>query len=82
MIKSLGELVIYQTRDMASCDKGQLTDLSEIEIDTELAITERIGRFIHQVGNPYLFKVGDTAVKVEFGGSAELSDSLMKLITG
>ena len=37
---------------------------AEVVIDTSKPVEERILSFIEQIGNPYLFKVGNTPVKV------------------
>lgn len=81
MIKSTGELYIYQMGEIAACSKDKLTDINQIDIDKELPVVERVRHYIDQVGNPYLFKVGDTAVKIEFGGQSELSDSLARILS-
>ena len=80
MIRSTGELFIYQMGEIANCDKDRLTDLSRVEVDKNLPVVERVRDYIHQVGNPYLFKVGDTVVKIEFGGGSALADSIAKII--
>lgn len=80
MIRSTGELFIYQMGEVATCDKDRLTDLSRVEVDKDLPVVERVREYIHQVGNPYLFKVGDTAVKIEFGGGSELADSIARIM--
>ncbi len=66
--------------EISACSKDSLTDLSRIEIDKGLPLIERIRHYIYQVGNPYLFKVGDTAVKIEFGGGSELTDSITRIL--
>ena len=48
------------------CDKEQLVDLSSIEIDVEKSKQERMFDYLHQVKNPYYFKVGDVAVHLVF----------------
>lgn len=51
------------------CDIDTLTDIGEIKIDNKRTFYEKIDSFEKQIKNPYLFKVGDTAVKVVFGNS-------------
>jgi hypothetical protein len=48
----------------------ELKDISNIVIDKNKPVTERILLFIEQIGNPYLFKVGNTPVKVSFTPNA------------
>ncbi|MDE7167881.1 MAG: hypothetical protein K2O28_03415 [Clostridia bacterium] len=44
----------------------ELKDITDVHIDPNLLVLERILSFMVQIGNPYLFKVGDTPVKVGF----------------
>ena len=44
----------------------ELKDLRDVKIDTSLPVIARILSFMIQIENPYLFKVGDTIVKVGF----------------
>ena len=43
-----------------------LPDLAQIQVNPALPVQERIQRFIADVGNPYLFRVGDTVVHVRY----------------
>ena len=67
----LGEL---RAADAARCDKAALTDLREINIPDEGSTEERLLSFLERVQNPYLFKVGDIAVKVDHLGEKSLSE--------
>ena len=49
---------------------AKLPDLAQIQINPALPIQERIQRFIADVGNPYLFRVGDTVVHVRYSSQA------------
>lgn len=51
---------------LMQCDKDDLVDLNSVIIDTTKPIEERMLDFIYQIKNPYLFKVGDIAVKVVY----------------
>ena len=68
--------------DLMTCDPGGLVDLQDVRIDTSLPVPKRLERFVHQVGNPYLFKVDDVIVKASFQPQAErtLSDALPGLL--
>ncbi len=44
--------------------KDALTDISQVTVDKTKPVKERLTEFINEVGNPYVFKVGDIAVKV------------------
>lgn len=58
--------------------KEMLMDITDIRVDTELSPTARIGRFIQDVQNPYLFRVGDTAVRVQYGNQQEALQMKLK----
>ena len=53
-------------RTIEGIDKSQLVDLQDVKIDQRLTKENRIKSYIKQVKNPYLFKVGDTAVRIRF----------------
>lgn len=48
-----------------------LVDVTKIQIDTDLPQQERLVNLIAEVGNPYLFLVGNTPVKVRFAPDGE-----------
>ena len=62
--------------DIMACDESDLVDLQDISIDTTKSVRERIDSFLEQVRNPYLFKVDDVIVKVNFSKERSLSDAL------
>lgn len=51
---------------MEGVDKSKLVDLRDVKIDRRLNKENRIKSYIKQIKNPYLFKVGDTAVRIRF----------------
>lgn len=63
-------------------DIDKLDDLSEIKISKKKKGNERILEFIKSVSNPYIFKINDKIVKIEFtdnGRSAE--DSITNIVS-
>lgn len=54
---------------LTQCNKDDLIDLESIEIDSTKPIEERMLEFLYQIKNPYLFKVGDIAVKVVYSNT-------------
>lgn len=63
--------------DIRTVDKSTLTDIKEIEINTNLPVKSRIESYIRQVSNPYCVLVGDIAVKFVYSRTADtLSDKL------
>lgn len=75
------ELARWAEVDINTCDPGELTELQDLIIDPALPAAERMSRFLEQVGNPYLFKVGGVVVKVRYGGEKRLSALLSSLMT-
>ena len=62
------------------CERDQLVDLRSVSIDKSLPVPERISAFIKQIKNPYLFKVDDVTVKVEFSSGKSLEDAVLSFL--
>ena len=45
---------------------ASLVDIRDVRLDPALPAQERIRSFVHQIKNPYLFRVGDTVVRVSY----------------
>ncbi len=67
--------------DIRTVNKNTLADMSGFDFDKSLPQAERARRFFSAVKNPYLFRLDDMAVKVEFteGGPA-LQDLMASLL--
>lgn len=52
--------------DIRSVDKSNLVDLDTIQIDSTKPVQERIQSFLQQIQNPYCFRIGEVAVKVNY----------------
>ena len=65
---------------LVSQEPKELIDLKTVSIDPTLAPGERLDSFIHQVKNPYAFKVGDLSVAVKYAGHKTLDASLLSLL--
>ena len=62
-------------------DKSILVDLKDVKIDKSLSVEDRMISYVQQIKNPYLFKVGDMAVKIRFTNSGQsLRDKLVSII--
>lgn len=80
MLTSL-QLSECRNMDIRKCDPETLVDLRDIEIDSALPVFDRVSSFLHQIRNPYLFKVDDTVVKVQYGTGKCLSDALVTILS-
>ena len=52
--------------DIRTCNPDELVDLRSVHIDTSKPVLERMADFIVQIKNPYVFKVGDVCVKINY----------------
>ena len=51
-------------------------DLKALTVDKTKPTGERLKQFITDVKNPYMVRVGDTLVRIEFTGGRNFSDAL------
>ncbi|MCM1438016.1 MAG: hypothetical protein NC131_02225 [Roseburia sp.] len=82
-VKNLKERLHYnKSLNIKDVKLEELKDIRDVQIDTSRPVTERVLSFWAQMGNPYLFKVDDTIVKVGFTENGQtLQESLEKLFT-
>lgn len=66
MYVNKNELDLLKKVDICEIDKNELVDIRDICVDTKKPLSDRISEFVEKVRNPYCFRVGDIAVKVEF----------------
>ena len=74
------ELDRLKNMDIEQCEADQLVDLRSVSIDKSRPVPERMCSFVKQIKNPYLFKVDDITVKVEFSSGKSLEDSLLSFL--
>lgn len=74
------ELDRLKNMDIEQCESDQLVDLRFVSIDKSIPVPERMRSFVKQIKNPYLFKVDDITVKVEFSSGKSLEDSLLSFL--
>jgi len=75
---SLAELKHLSQLDFKDIDKSQLVDIREIYLDPDAPVEQRMSKFIEEVGNPYMFCVGKTPVRVVFSKTGETLDNAIK----
>ena len=67
--------------DIREADKNTLTDIAGIELDTSIPQGQRGKYLTEKLKNPYCFKAGDVAVKLEFTPNAPaLQTCLIELL--
>lgn len=61
---------------------GELVDIRDVHIDSDLPQEERIRSFVRQVNNPYCFKVGEVTVNIAYADtSATLNDCFADMLS-
>lgn len=69
-----------QNSSIQDCDKKSLKNLEDLDL-VNYAFPGRIDKYLDDVVNPYLFKVDDVTVKMEFNCNGQkFSDTLSKII--
>ena len=67
--------------DIRNVDKEDLTDISGMDFDTEIPLSQRAGTILDKIKNPTCFRVGKIAVQVEFAENGpRLQDCLMNVL--
>ena len=74
------ELNRLKHMDIEQCEPDQLVDLRSVSIDKSIPVPERMRSFVKQIKNPYLFKVDDITVKVEFSSGKSLEDAFLSFL--
>ncbi len=77
---TVNNLKALRDADISACNADKLVDLSNVKVKRKLPLNRRADDFIAQVGNPYLFRVDDVVVKVEFGDGKDFSEMLTDVI--
>ena len=60
------EITSMKNINIRSIDKTTLVDLRSVQIDASKPVQERLQSFVQQIQNPYCFRIGDIAVKVNY----------------
>lgn len=71
---------MLRNADISACNVNEIVDLRNVKVDRKTPLKRRTGDFVVQVVNPYLFKVDDIVVKVEFGDGKDFSEILTDII--
>ena len=59
----------------------QLVDIRDVKIDRTQPVEERMKSYVEQIKNPYLFKVGNTVVRVSYANTqATINDNFVNLL--
>ena len=60
---------------------ASLVDIRDVRIDRTLPMEERVKSYVEQVKNPYMFKVGNTVVRVSYADTNRtMNDNFFNMI--
>ncbi len=60
---------------------ASLVDIRDVQIDRSLPMEERVKSYVEQVKNPYMFKVGNTVVRVSYANTQRtMNDNFVNMI--
>jgi hypothetical protein len=78
------EIKLERLRQKAAkqVDINELVDIRDVHINKRLPAEKRIQEFIKQIKNPYVYKCGDTVVRVKFTGTETLEACLGHELSG
>ena len=58
-----------------------LVDIRDVKIDRTQPVEERMKSYVEQIKNPYLFKVGNTVLRVSYANTqATINDNFVNLL--
>lgn len=58
-----------------------LVDIRDVKIDRSLPVEERMRSYVEQIKNPYMFKVGNTIVRVSYANTTQtINDNFLNLL--
>jgi hypothetical protein len=66
-----------QNANMWALDKKELTDAGALTLDKNIPYERRAQWFFENFKNPYCFRLGDMAVKIEFAENAPTMQDVM-----
>lgn len=58
-----------------------LVDIRDVKIDRSMSVEDRMKSYVEQIKNPYMFKVGNTVVRVSYANTqATINDNFVSLL--
>lgn len=59
-----------------------LVDIRDVKIDRSMSVEDRMKSYVEQIKNPYMFKVGNTVVRVSYANTqATINDNFVNLLS-
>ena len=58
-----------------------LVDIRDVRIDRSMSVEDRMKSYVEQIKDPYMFKVGNTVVRVSYANTqATINDNFVNLL--
>ncbi len=58
-----------------------LVDIRDVKIERSMSVEDRMKSYVEQIKNPYMFKVGNTVVRVSYANTqATINDNFVNLL--
>ncbi len=58
-----------------------LVDIRDVKIDRSMSVEDRMKSYVEQIKNPYMFKVGNTVVRVSYANTqVTINDNFVNLL--
>lgn len=58
-----------------------LVDIRDVKIDRSMSVEDRMKSYVEQIKNPYMFKVGNTVVRVSYANTqTTINDNFVNLL--
>lgn len=58
-----------------------LVDIRDVKIDRSMSVEDRMKSYVEQIKNPYMFKVGNTVVRVSYANTQDtINDNFVNLL--
>ena len=71
---------LRKLKEQSVRDFSQAVDISSVNIGKSKSQEQKVKDFLSVIGNPYIFKVGDLTVKVNFNGDKPFSEVLVNAV--
>ena len=68
---------VFKSVNIRTVNKDTLVDASNFQFDNSLTPDKRVMQIFNTICNPYCFRVGDTAVKLEFAENGQPLQNVM-----
>ncbi len=75
---SIEKLITLNNESIDNADVNSTTDINNVRINMNDTKNDKISKFIDDIRNPYLYRVNDVIVKVNFNaGGKSFEDALI-----